>query len=236
MIWFGENFVPVFTPRDREGEFSRMQRGIRWVAERTPGATGEELVSALSESGWVSTETARRLLPYFRDFDADRYFAERLRRLSFRGELAVDEFRRRIGQVMVDLTEEGERVVLSGGAEAVRFRAGERDGLVFAFPEVSYAVDPELRAAVPDVLEHFPHTVVLVARNFRPGAEAAFRSLFRGQEIAPTTVTVNRLLGLRAVALRYRTPADRVMDLLCSGSGVSTRAVARLGDRELAAA
>jgi len=170
------------------------------------------------------------------NFDPDRHFAESLRRLSFRGELAVDEFRRRIGQVMVDLTEDGEKVVLPGGAEAVRFRAGDRDGLVFAFPEVSYAVDAELRAAVPDVMEHFPHAVVLVARNFRAGAEASFRSLFRGQEIAPTLVTVNRLLGLRAVALRYGTPAELVMDMFCCGGSVSTRAVARLGDRELAAA
>src|SRR5687768_13985236 len=97
MIWFGnlERFfvgaVPAGLPAT--AEFTRMQLALERVAEVAPYLDGRTLVEALTATGWVDRATAERLLPHFRHFDPDRHFSEYLRRLSFRGHSAEEEFR-----------------------------------------------------------------------------------------------------------------------------------------------
>src|SRR5687767_12597815 len=128
MIWFGKHFTEVlFTPPAGVvhvlDENARMERALRWVAAREPHLGGAALVDALAATGWVDRDTAVRLLPCFRHFDADRCFAESLRSLSFRGPTAAGEFRQRIGRVMEDLTGDASLGVV-GPEDCVRFGAG----------------------------------------------------------------------------------------------------------------
>jgi hypothetical protein len=72
---------------------------------------------------------------------------------------------------------------------------------------------------------------VIVARNFAEGAEAQLRSVLDRSELPGTLVTVNLLLGMRAIALKYQPSPDRVIDLLGAGGALRSRDIAALGDR-----
>src|SRR5690606_11520779 len=96
MIWFGnlERFFvgPVPYGLPQTAEFTRMRLALQRVAELAPSLNGRTLVEAVVSTGWVDRETADRLLPHFRHFDPDAHFAAYLRRLSFRGRSAEDDF------------------------------------------------------------------------------------------------------------------------------------------------
>lgn len=239
MIWFGKDvrerlFFPAPRPRpggsEGDPESHRMEHALRAVAERAPHLSGPALADALAETGLVDRDTALRLLPAFRGFDADRVFAESLRSLSFRGPSAADEFRARMVRVFADLT--GEAALDDAGPEPlVRFRHGERSGVVLAYPQVSFTVGGRTLEAVRAVVDEMPDALVIVARNFQEGTRDHLRALLDRTEVPGTLVTVNLLLGLRAATLRYQPPADRVIDLLGVGRPIRTQDVALLGDR-----
>ena len=235
MIWFGNLGealrVPVPTALLLGDENARMENALRAVAARAPHLEGGSLVDALADTGWVDRATAARLLPAFRHFDADRWFSESLRSLSLKGPLAAEEFRERIGRVMVDLT--GNAAVDCVGPEgAVRFRAGDREGIVLAYPQVQWSLGGSAAKAVEAAVEEMPDALVIVARNFQDGTRDQLRSLLDRTEVPGTLVTVNLLLGIRAHALRYQPPAERVVQLLALGRPLKTQDVARLGDRD----
>lgn len=235
MIWFGRNLseklstpAPAVALPPDEG--ARMEEALRWVASRAPHLEGDALLDALAATGYVDRATARRLLPCYRHFDADRHFSESLRRLSFRGPAAAGEFRDRVGRVMADLTESA--ALDDVGAEpAVRFRHGAREGVVLAYPMVNFTLGGESLKAVEAVVEEMPDALVLVARNFQDGTAQQLRALLHRTEVPGTLVTVNLLLGIRAVTLKYQPGGDRVLDLLSAGRPLRTQDVATLGDR-----
>jgi hypothetical protein len=235
MIWFGKPFSEVlFTPpagvNPVGDENTRMEHALRWVAARDPHLEGPALVDALAATGWVDRRTAERLLPCFRHFDPDRYFAEALRGLSFRGPTAAGEFRQRIGRVMEDLT--GNAAIGTVAAEeCVRFGTGERQGLVLAYPQVQFSLGGEAAKAVAAAAEEMPDALVIVARNFQEGTAGQLASMLQGREVPGTLVTVNLLLGIRATTLRYQPGAERVIELLGSGRPLRSRDVAVLGER-----
>jgi hypothetical protein len=235
MIWFGKPFSEVlFTPPAGVApvgdENARMEHALRWVAARDPHLEGPALVEALAGTGWVDHATASRLLPCFRHFDPDRYFSEALRSLSFRGPTAAGEFRQRIGRVMEDLT--GAAALGTAGAEeVVRFGAGERQGVVFAYPQVQFSLGGESARAVAAAAEEMPDALVIVARNFQEGTAGQLASMLSGTEVPRTLVTVNLLLGIRATTLRYQPGAERVIELLGRGRPLRSRDVAVLGNR-----
>lgn len=236
MIWFGPAIRNRVAPSLRvpEGEEStRMERALRTVATYAPHLTGDALVEALAQTGWVDGAMARRLLPAFSRFDADRHFAESLRRLSFRGEAAGEVFQVAIHRAVSDLFGAAEAGRL-GEEAAVRFRAGDREGVLLAYPEVSFTPGRGIRAALPQVMEEMPDTVVVVARNFRQGAAEQLASLL-GREIPATLLSLNLLLGVRAITLRYQPSPERVMDLLGSGGLLRSSDIAVLGNRSPAA-
>jgi hypothetical protein len=234
MIWFGK--LPGFPPappvsgRAWATEYDRMHQALQWVAARCPHLSGDALLDAVAETGWIERGAARRLLPYFTHFDPDRYFAENLRRLSFRGRSAAEEFRAGVGRVVEDLT--GLASFGDIGPEAaIRFAHGEREGVVLAYPEVAFSIGGVTRVTVAAAVEEMPDVLVIVARNFQDGAAAQLGSLLAGTEVPGTLVTVNLLLGIRATALRYQPGADRVLDLLGAGRPIRSADVAHLGDR-----
>jgi len=235
MIWFGKPFSEVlFTPPAGVApvgdETARMEHALRWVAARDPHLEGPALVDALAGTGWVDRAEAARLLPCFRHFDPDRYFSEALRSLSFRGPTAAGEFRQRIGRVMEDLT--GAAALGTAGAEeVVRFGAGDRQGVVFAYPQVQFSLGGESAKAVAAAAEEMPDALVIVARNFQEGTAGQLAAMLRDTEVPGTLVTVNLLLGIRATTLRYQPGAERVIELLGSGRPLRSRDVAVLGDR-----
>jgi hypothetical protein len=234
MIWFGNLRdtlrLPAGGPPPPGDENVRMEHALIRVAERAPHLSGPALVEALAQTGWVDHDTASRLLPTFRHFDPDRTFAESLRRLSFRGPLFAGEFRTRIHRVMEDLT--GDALLDEvGPEEAVRFRHEGREGIVLAYPQVQFTVGGTAQTAVTAAVEEMPDALVIVAKNFQPGADEQLRSLLSPTEVRGTMVTLNLLLGLRATALRYQPGGERVMDLLGSGRPLKTQDLARLGDR-----
>ncbi|HEX5725150.1 MAG TPA: hypothetical protein VFX98_06770 [Longimicrobiaceae bacterium] len=235
MIWFGKLTEAIYLPPAGAAlpgdENSRMEHALRWVAARAPHLEGAALLDALASTGWVDRATAARLLPCFRHFDPDRYFAECLRTLSFRGPGAAGEFRERIGRVMEDLTGSAELGAL-GAEEVVRFGHGERLGVVLAYPQVAFTLGGEAAKAVQAAVEEMPDTLVVVARNFQDGTPEQLRAMLDRTEVPGTLVTVNLLLGMRASTLRYQPAADRVMDLLSLGRPLRTQDVARLGDRD----
>jgi len=236
MIWFGNLLhalripVPAIAAGD-EGQ--RMEAALRLVAAYAPHLEGDELLDALAATGYVDRAVARRLLPCYRHFDADRWFAESLRSLSLKGPLVADEFRGRIGRVVEDLT--GNARIDEVGAEgAVRFTLGDREGIVFSYPTVQFSIGGPAAKAVEAAAEEMPDTLVIVARNFQDGASAQLRAMLERTGIPGTLVTVNLLLGLRATALKYQPPRERVVDLLSVGRPIRTQDVALLGDRQAA--
>ena len=235
MIWFGNlNRIVATSDPDAFGpvpEHRRMLRALQTVAERAPQLSGRPLVEALAATGWVDGATAQRLLPTFVHFDPDRHFAEYLRSLSFRGRSAAEDFREGVRSVLEELT--GEATLEDAGAEpTIHFRRGEIEGLVIAHPEVNLTISGRTREAILAAVEDMPDTIVLVARNFERNAAAQVSGLLAGTEVPGTLITVNQLLGIRAMALHYQPATERVIELLSQGRPLRSPDIARLGDRD----
>lgn len=234
MIWFGNLNRILTTPSpDAFGplsEYERMRHALERTAEAGPHLEGPALLDALASTGWVDRPTAQRLLPLFAHFDPDRHFADYLRRLSFRGRLAADEFRAGIRQVAQEVAGTGD-VGEVGPEQCIRFRNGELQGMALAYPEVQFSIAGPTRDAVAAALEEMPDALVVVARNFDPHAGQQLAGMLAGSGVPGTLVTVNLLLGIRAVSLRYRPTPDRVFEVLSAGRPLRSADVARLGDR-----
>lgn len=235
MIWFGklQKLFPASAPRPAAAadDHGRMRQALQWVAARAPHLAGDALLDALAGTGCVDRASAARLLPLFRDFDADRYFAENLRRLSLRGARAADEFRAGVGRVVEDVV--GTAHLGSVGPEdGIRFRSGEREGIVLAYPEVGFSLGGNARKSVEAAVEEMPDALVVVARNFQEGTAGQLSSVLSGTGVPGTLVTVNLLLGIRAVALRYQPAPERVIATLGAGRPLRSTDVALLGNRE----
>jgi hypothetical protein len=233
MIWFGNlnRILPTRSP-DAYGplpEHRRMLRALEAVAERAPQLTGDPLLAALEETGWVDRGTARRLLPYFDHFDPDRHFADYLRRLAFRGRNAADEFRQGIRLVVEEITGHG-AVGAVGPEPGIRFSAGEREGVVLAHPEVSFSIGESTRRAIDAAVEEMPDVLVVVAKNFDPQAASQLAGVLSRTGVPGTLVTVNLLLGIRAMRHRYQPSSERVVSLLGTGRPLRSADIARLGD------
>jgi hypothetical protein len=209
-----------------------MRAALEHVASYAPHLAGCELLDALEDTGWIERDAAARLLPQFHDFDADRHFAEHMRRLSFRGPTVADEFRAGIGRILADLF--GSAVETEIGNEpAFRFHHQDREGAVLAYPAVNLSIGGPLRAAIAGAVEEMPDALVLVARNFQPGAAEQLAAMLARTEVPGTLVTINLLLGVRATTLRYQPDRCRVVDVLGSGRPLRSADVARLGDRQI---
>jgi hypothetical protein len=234
MIWFGNLSnavsIPVATALLLGDENTRMENALRAVASRAPHLEGSTLVDALAATGWVDRATAARLLPSYRHFDADRWFAESLRSLSLKGPTVAEEFRERIGRVFTDLTGNA-RVDEVGPEGAVRFTLGEREGIVLAYPQVQFTLGGNASKAVLAAAEEMPDALVIVARNFQDGTRGQLQAMLDRTEVPGTLVTINLLLGMRATALKYQPSPERVVDLLRAGRPLRTQDVARLGER-----
>lgn len=211
-----------------------MQLALERVAEATPGIDGRALVDALVTTGFVDRTTAERLLPTFTHFDPDRHFADYLRRLSFRGRSAADEFRSGIRCVIEEITGSGtlNRV---GPEPCIRFAAAGYEGIVLAQPEVGFSIAGRTRDALLAAIEEMPDVVVVIARNFDRSTAEQLGSILYRTEVPGTLVTVNLLLGIRATALRYQPRLERIVDVLSTGGALRSMDIARLGDRERAA-
>ena len=237
MIWFGNlNRILATSDPDAFGpmpEDHRMLRALRAVAERSPQLTGRPLIEALAATGWVDGATAQRLLPTFVHFDPDRHFSEYLRSLSFRGRSAATDFRDGVRCIVEELT--GEAALGEDGPEpAIRFRTGELEGIVLAHSEVSFTIGGATREAVLAAVEEMPDSLVIVARNFDRGTAEHLSGLLSDTGVPGTLVTVNLLLGLRAMQLRYRPSDERVARLLAIGRPLRSVDIASLGEREQA--
>jgi len=239
MIWFGNLAhalrIPVPALAAGDGEGQRMEAALRAVAACAPQLEGDALLDALADTGLVDRRTAARLLPCYRQFDADRWFAESLRSLSLKGPLVADEFRGRVGRVVEDLTGDA-RIDEVGSEGAVRFARGEREGIVLAYPAVQFSLGGPALKAVEAAVEEMPDALVIVARNFQDTAGAQLSGILSRSGVPGTLVTVNLLLGMRAMALKYQPSPERVIDLLSLGRPIRTQDVARLGERQLARA
>lgn len=235
MIWFG-NLNRIATVEGPDGfgplpERARMRRALEWAAERAPGLRGPALLDALQASGWVDRGTAARLLPEFRAFNADRHFGDHLRRISFRGNSAAAEFRRGIGCIMTELTAHAAEAHV-GPMAAVRFRSGEHEGLVLAHPEVRFTINGPMKDAVLAAVEEMPDSLVIVAANFERSAQDQLSGLLARTGVPGTLITLNLLLGLRAVALRYQPSVQRVLDLFGAGRPIRSVDLGLLGNRD----
>jgi hypothetical protein len=234
MIWFG-NLNRILATSDPEAfgplpEHRRMLQALQAVAERAPQLSGQPLIEALAATGWVDQRTAQRLLPTFVHFDPDRHFSEYLRSLSFRGRSAAQEFREGVRCIVEELT--GDGIVADVGPEAaVRFRTGALEGVVLAHPEVSFTIGGTTRDALAAAVEEMPDVLVVVARNFDRGTADQLSGILARTGVPGTLVTVNLLLGLRAMKLRYRPAEDRVVELLGAGRPLRSCDIARLGER-----
>jgi len=234
MIWFG-NLNRILATSD-PGAFGplpedrRMLRALQAVAERAPQLSGRALVEALAATGWVDETTAARLLPTFVHFDPDQHFSEYLRRLSFRGPSAATAFREGVRCVFEELIG-GATLDERGPEPLIRFRSGGREGVVIAHPEVSFTIGGATRDAILAAAEEVPDTLVVVARNFERGTAAQLSGLLAGTEVPGTLLTVNLLLGIRAMSLRYRPDEERVIRLLSRGRPLRSRDIAVLGER-----
>ncbi len=234
MIWFGK-IERLVTQPPAEGlgfacEAKRMQTALERVAETTPGLWGPPLLDALAATGWVDRPTAERLLPLFRHFDADRHFSEHLRRLSFRGASAADEFRAGVRHVIDEIT--GSATIDQVGPErCVRFAPVPFEGVVLAHPQVSFSIAGRTRDAIVAAIEEMPDAIVVVARNFDSAATEQLHSLLHRTGVPGTLVTVNLLLGIRATSIRYQPDLGRVIDLLSRGGALRSADIARLADR-----
>jgi hypothetical protein len=234
MIWFGNLNRILATPDpDAFGplpEHRRMLCALEAVAERAPHLAGTALLDALAETGWVDRETAERLLPRFRHFDPDRHFSDYMRRLSFRGASAAEEFRQGVRCIVRDLVGSGEVETLAS-ERAVRFRSGDFEGVVLAYPDVSFSIGGPVRDAIVAAVEEMPDAVVVVARNFDQHAAGQLSGLLARTGVPGTLVTVNLLLGMRAITLRYQPALERVMRLLVTGRPLRSADIAVLGNR-----
>ena len=239
MIWFGNLAralrIPVPALAVGNGEGQRMEAALRAVAAHAPQLEGDALLDALADTGLVDRKTAARLLPCYRHFDADRWFAESLRTLSLKGPLVADEFRGRVSRVVEDLTGDA-RIGEVGPEGAVRFTRGEREGIVLAYPAVPFSLGGPALEAVQAAVEEMPDALVIVARNFQDAAGAQLAGVLSRSGVPGTLVTVNLLLGMRAMALKYQPSPERVVDLLSVGRPIRTQDVARLADRPLSKA
>lgn len=233
MIWFGRHpglhipspvrgRVPV---RDRD----RMRAALEQIAAHAPHLTGAELLDALGDTGWIDRATAKRLLPEFRNFDPDRHFAEHMRRLSFRGPSASDEFHAGIGRIVADLFGSSRETEIAAEL-AFRFQHAEQEGLILGYPMVQLAIGGTLQEAVTSAIEEVPDALVIVARNFHPAAAEQLRGLLSSSEVPGTLITINLLLGVRATVLRYQPHKSRVVRLLGAGRPLRSADVARLVD------
>lgn len=234
MIWFGNlnRILPSPVP-DGFGPLSeraRMRNALEHVAERAPGLSGAALLDTLAATGWVDRATAARLLPEFSFFDADRHFAEYLRRLSFRGQSAAEEFREGVRQVVTEIVGDGALDDV-GPERAIRFKQGEFEGIVLAHPEVSFTIGGPTRGAVEAAVAEMPDALVVVARNFDPHATAQLSGMLASTGVPGTLLTVNLLLGIRAISLRYQPSLERVVSVLGAGRPLRSTDIARLGDR-----
>lgn len=234
MIWFG-NLTPILGTRIPEGfgllsETARMQHALERAAERAPQLSGAALLDALEATGWVDRATAARLLPGFSHFDPDRHFADYLRRLSFRGRSVADEFRLGVRHVMEEVIGEG-TIEEIGPEPGVRFRRGDYEGVLLAYPEVSFAIGGRTREAIDAAVAEMPDTLLVVARNFDPHASAQLSGLLAGTGVRGTLLTLNLLLGIRAIALRYQPSLERVAGVLGAGRPLRSADIACLGDR-----
>ena len=234
MIWFGNlNRILATSDPDAFGpvpEQRRMLQALQTVAERAPQLSGRALVDALAATGWVDESTAVRLLPTFVHFDPDRHFSEYLRSLSFRGRSAAPDFREGIRCIFSELA--GEALLEDEAKEpGIRFRSGEFEGLVLANPEVSFTINGATRDRILAAVDEMPDAIVVVARNFERGAAAQLSGLLTGTDIPGTLVTLNLLLGIRAMKLRYDPSASRLHELLSAGRPLRSTDIARLGDR-----
>lgn len=234
MIWFGNLSHVLTTPApDAFGprpEHERMRHALERVAEQAPQLAGGALLDALAATGWVDRSTAQRLLPEFGHFDPDRHFSDYLRRLSFRGRLAGGDFREGVRQVVEDLVGDGS-VEEVGPEPGVRFRSGDYEGIVLAYPEVSFTIGGPTRQAIDAAIEEMPDAVVVVARNFDPHAADQLSGALAGSGVPGTLVTVNLLLGMRAISLRYQPSLDRLVRVLGTGRPLRSADIACLGDR-----
>lgn len=235
MIWFGNlrKLVPAVAtaaPRPNAPEQERMRFALEYVATYAPQLGGAALATELASTGWVDEKTAARLLPLFGHFDPDRHFADHLRKLSFRGRDSADEFRTAVRRVVEDLTGNAE-VQPVGPETAIRFRRGEHEGIVLAHPEVHFSIGGPTREAVEQAIEEMPDSLVVIARNFNRDTAAHLSGLLSQTEVPGTLVTVNLLLGIRAITLRYQPEPERVVSLLGAGRPLRSVDVARLGDR-----
>jgi len=234
MIWFGNlNRILTGQPLDGvgfDGESARMQYALERVAETSPGLSGPQLIDALVETGWVDRPTATRLLPHFRHFDADRHFAEYLRRLSFRGPMAAEEFRTGIRCIFEEVLGHS-RIDQVGPEPCVRFASATFEGVVLAQPEVAFTIAGRTRDAVAAAVEEMPDVVVVVARNFDGGTAGQLASVLHRTGVPGTLITLNLLLGVRAMALRYQPNRSRLAELFVRGGTLRSADIARLGDR-----
>ena len=234
MIWFGNLShalrIPVPALVGGDSDEQRMEAALRLVASYAPHLSGDALLDALAATGYVERRTAARLLPCYRHFDADRWFADSLRSLSLKGPLVADEFRGRVSRVVEDLTGDA-RVGAVGEEGAVRFTRGPREGIVLAYPAVQFSLGGPALKAVEAAVEEMPDALVIVARNFQDSTRAQLSSILARTEVPGTLVTVNLLLGMRAMALKYLPSPDRVVDLLSLGRPIRTQDVAGLGER-----
>jgi hypothetical protein len=233
MIWFRDppaatplEFGPTLTAR------GRMKQALERVASRAPQLRGAELVGALLETGLVDPPTVRHLLPEFAGFDPERHFADHLRSLSFRGASRADEFRAAMERVVVDVVGSGARMP-AGAEEAIVFEHGERQGVLLAFPEVNFSVGGRSRDWIAAAAEEMPDAIVVVARTFDAHAPGQLAALLSGADVPGTLVSVNLMLGIRAMVQKYAPPPDRVVDLLAAGRLLRSPDVAVLGERFL---
>lgn len=238
MIWFGnlERFFVGPVPAGLPGaaEDKRMQFALERVAEVAPGLAGDPLLDALEATGWVDRRTAERLLPTFRHFDPDQHFCEYMRRLSFRGRNAEEDFRRGVRCVLDEIVG-GASIDASGPEACVRFSVGDKEGVVLAQPEVGFTVAGRTRDAVVAAVEEMPDAIVVIARTFDRAAAEQLGSILYRTGVPGTLVTVNLLLGIRAAALRFGTHPVRVVDLLARGGALRSADIAPLGERSLPA-
>jgi len=235
MIWFSSPLEALRRHPSRSrpagDDHVRMRQALQRVAAHAPHLGGSALLDALAATGCVDRATAARLLPWYRDFDADRYFAEHLRRLSFRGAPAAEEFRSSVRRAVEDLVGSADLGSV-GPEEGIRFRSGEHEGVVLAYPEVGFSLGGKSRESVAAALEEMPDALVIVARNFQEGTAAHLSGLLSGSGVPGTLVTVNLLLGIRAVAIRYQPAPERVIATLGAGRLLRSTDVALLGNRE----
>jgi hypothetical protein len=234
MIWFGNlgHLLPSAGPDPRLPipEGARMRAALERVAERAPHLTGAALLDALAATGCVDRGTAARLFPQFKHFDADRHFADYLRRLSFRGASVLEEFRLGIRYVFQEVT--GTVAHDEAGAEdPIRIRAGSFEGVVLAYPEVAFSIGGRVSSSIEAAVEQMPDALIVVARNFDPHAAGQLSTMLVNTGIRGTLVTVNLLLGIRAIAIRYQPSLDQVVATLGTGRPLRSADVARLGDR-----